>query len=220
MELLLISDSKLKVMLSPKDMEQYEITCENIDYDNTETRRAFWSILNQAKHQTGFDAAADRIFIQVYPSRGGGCEIFVTKIDIGAKADNKDDSARLSASTKAEKSTVKSTSPKPRRRLAKSIFHFDTMDDMLSACYHLEKTCEFVSSSAYSHKSSSCCYLALEWEQEDTPAYLNMESKFKFAVAIEYGRHLSEKEILPYINEHCDYILAYDAVQSLAMLHQ
>ena len=80
MELIRISESKLKVMLSPEDMAHYAISCETIDYENTETRRAFWDILDIAKHQTGFDAARDKVYIQVYPSRTGGCELYVTKL--------------------------------------------------------------------------------------------------------------------------------------------
>ena len=80
MELIKISDGKLKVMLSPEDMARYAISCETLDYDNTETRRAFWDILDIAKHETGFDAARDKVYIQAYPSRTGGCELFVTKL--------------------------------------------------------------------------------------------------------------------------------------------
>ncbi|MBR7185413.1 MAG: adaptor protein MecA [Clostridia bacterium] len=80
MELILISDSKLKIMLTRDDMQQYALNCDTIDYDNTETRRAFWSILDEAKHRTGFDAAAERVFVQLYPSKEGGCEMYVTKL--------------------------------------------------------------------------------------------------------------------------------------------
>lgn len=50
-------------------MIKYDLTCDKIDYDNTETRKAVWSILDYAKHETGFDAAAGRIYIQVYPEK-------------------------------------------------------------------------------------------------------------------------------------------------------
>lgn len=80
MELLMISDTKLKIMLSKEDMDTYALDGENVDYDSTETRRAFWAILDEAKHRTGFDAASDKVLIQLYPSRDGGCELFVTKL--------------------------------------------------------------------------------------------------------------------------------------------
>ena len=87
MELILISNTKLKVMLSASDMQKYELDNNSIDYDNTETRKAFWQILDEAKHKTGFDAASDKVFIQVYPSRGGGCEMYVTKLG-GARCED------------------------------------------------------------------------------------------------------------------------------------
>ncbi|MCL2212401.1 MAG: adaptor protein MecA [Oscillospiraceae bacterium] len=220
MELLLISDSKLKVMLSPRDMAQYELTCENIDYDNTETRRAFWNILNEAKHQTGFDAAADRVFIQVYPSKGGGCEIFVTKIDVGAKGGRspKNESATLAEKkVKSEKPSVKSTSVS-RRKLTKSVFRFDDMGAMLSACYHLENFNSFVSSSAFASKGSKHCYLSLEWEEEQGDIYENNRRKMRFAPAMEYGEQLAEKSSLAYIHEHCQCISPYNAIEALAGL--
>jgi negative regulator of genetic competence, sporulation and motility len=80
MELIVINDSKLKIMLSPDDMKEFDLDCDSVDYSSTETRRAFWSILDEAKHRTGFDAASQRIYIQLYPSRQGGCEMYVTKI--------------------------------------------------------------------------------------------------------------------------------------------
>ena len=82
MELILINDKKLKIMLTPEDMKEYEIDPENADYAKTETRRAFWSILDEAKHKTGFDAASERVYIQLYPSREGGCEMYVTKVGL------------------------------------------------------------------------------------------------------------------------------------------
>ena len=84
MELILINEKKLKIMLTPEDMREYEIDCESVDYARAETRRAFWSILDEAKHRTGFDAASERVYIQLYPSREGGCEMFVTRLSCAA----------------------------------------------------------------------------------------------------------------------------------------
>ena len=61
LELHLIQNDKLKVLLTPFDMMKYELTCESLDYDNTETRKAIWNILDFAKHETGFDAAIGNV---------------------------------------------------------------------------------------------------------------------------------------------------------------
>ena len=62
-------------------MEQYQISCEDIDYDNTSTRRVFWELFDHAKRQTGFDAASAKIYIQVYPDKSGGCLMYITKLE-------------------------------------------------------------------------------------------------------------------------------------------
>ena len=80
MELILISESKLKVMLTPDDMRLYNLDCDTMDSGTAATRRAFWNILDEARAQTGFDPGGEKVFVQLYPGKEGGCEMFVTKI--------------------------------------------------------------------------------------------------------------------------------------------
>lgn len=124
MELILISDSKLKIMLTRDDMQQYAIDCDTVDYDNTETRRVLWSILDEAKHRTGFDAAAERVFIQLYPSKEGGCEMYVTKLGF--------DESRASRA-------LLPGGPSKRGVLRSRIgaYRFAALDDLLTVCRRL-----------------------------------------------------------------------------------
>ena len=114
MELLRISDTKLKVTLTEEDMERYRLDQRTIDYDTTETRSAFWQILDAAKQETGFDAGGERLFVQVYPSRGGGCEMYVTLVD------------------------GEEEPPEKRHELSVlSIYRFPTLSVLLTACRKL-----------------------------------------------------------------------------------
>ncbi len=79
MELIQISDNALKVSLTREDMEFYDIEFEMLDYENTQTRRAIWNILDEAKRSLGFEAARDSLYIQAYRSKCGGCELFVRR---------------------------------------------------------------------------------------------------------------------------------------------
>ena len=76
----MISGEKLKVMLSSADMEYYAISCDMLDSGNAQSRCAFRKILEDARGQCGFDAAGAKVFVQVFPSKEGGCEMFVTKL--------------------------------------------------------------------------------------------------------------------------------------------
>lgn len=78
MELIKISQTKLKIMLSPEDMKHYELdTAKMCDLSG---RTAFRNILNDARDRCGFDTLGDRVFVQYYPEKNGGCEMFVTKL--------------------------------------------------------------------------------------------------------------------------------------------
>ena len=115
MDLLLIGEGKLKLTLSPDDMDAYRLDAGMLDWSDTATRRAIWSILDEAKRRCGYDAARDRVMVQVFPSATGGCEIFVTRV----KAPDDCDVARFSVSD-----TVRGL----------SAYKFDTLDDLTSCC--------------------------------------------------------------------------------------
>ena len=89
MELIVINQSKLKIMLTPPDMKAYDLSPARMDCTDEETRRSFRRIFEDARAQIGFDTTGERLFVQLYTSRGGGCEIFVTKLG-GQSADADD----------------------------------------------------------------------------------------------------------------------------------
>ena len=80
MELLRVTRSKLKISLDKEDMARFSLYGEKMDYEDEQTRRAFRKILSEVREQTGFDTEKERVMIRVFPSKDGGCEMFVTKI--------------------------------------------------------------------------------------------------------------------------------------------
>ena len=79
MELIKVNSVKLKIILTPKDMEEMDITNETLDYDSVKTRSALRNILEKAKIETGFDTKRDKIYVQVFPSNDDACEMFLTR---------------------------------------------------------------------------------------------------------------------------------------------
>lgn len=192
MELLLISENKIRISLTKEDLDGYRITCDKIDYDNTETRRVFWCLFDEVKQKTGFDAAESRIFIQIYPDKTGGCELYVSKIN--APANDKTDHTVSPVSFNSIDLT-----PRPE------IYSFDGIDPLLSACRQLKLLGYSGSSTAHADKSGRF-YLSLD---SDLP---------KTCFLTEYGlRHTSESARL-YINEHCKSICERNAIETLGAL--
>ena len=79
MEIIMISENKLKLMLTRRELDEFDLEAEELDYSKTETKRMFWDILNRLKHTVGFQTDGCRVLVQLFPSKDGGCEMFITK---------------------------------------------------------------------------------------------------------------------------------------------
>ena len=201
MELILISDTKLKVMLSASDMQKYELDNDTIDYDNTETRRAFWQILDEAKHKTGFDAASEKVFIQVYPSRGGGCEMYVTKL--GA----------LSSALPEDALSRKTNFSMLRGRIG--IYHFENIEDVITVCKKL-KIMGYVLESGLYYSDSGGYDLVIHERLQNSIMNSGFISEYSFIE--EYAKRRHGMLELAYIKEHGKCIEQSRAVEKLAEL--
>ena len=85
MELIVIGENRLKIMLTGEDMARYELTESDPLGDTANgvtphTREVLRHIFADAHSDIGFDTDGERLFVQLYASKGGGCEIFVTKL--------------------------------------------------------------------------------------------------------------------------------------------
>ena len=219
MELIMISNSKLKIMLTSEDMKEYSLDCNTLSYENTETRRAFWSILDEAKHRTGFDAASERVFVQVYPSKKGGCEMYVTKLGIfsGKKqAYNEDGDIKINddisggSMRRSSEETVSTSERFLNRRKRAFAFRFDSIDPLLGACKRLYTSGYSGESSAY--RADKHFYLKIR-EESTEYSFGDTES-----ILLEYADELDSTYFDIYIGEHGSCICENDAVKTLGEL--
>ncbi|MGM9637875.1 MAG: adaptor protein MecA [Eubacteriales bacterium] len=175
MELLKIDNDKLKITLTKEDMEKYALDFDKFSYDNTETRRAFWTILDDAKHETGFDAAVDTVSVQVYGSGSGGCEMYVTRV------------------SDREKEEENIGLPILSRNVGQSIYGFHRIEDLLSACRLLDSLHFTGSSSAYFDQSGY--YLQLTDGMYGRLKKSDLLSEFGTALDPGFSSYISEHGI-------------------------
>jgi negative regulator of genetic competence, sporulation and motility len=211
MELIMISSSKLKIMLSSDDMAKYSLDAETADYDDTATRRAFWSILDDAKIRTGFNAAGDRVFIQLYPLKEGGCEMFVTKMGLlcceetGKKQKPPRHGAKNGRSLVDEPGTDCSD-----ERVVACVF--DELSSLLSVCRRLYSRKWRGKSEAYRGNNNKC-YLLLNERASPSSTALD-----RLCFIGEYGKIEDADTVRLYIREHASCICRERAVQTLGVL--
>lgn len=205
MEINLINDKKLKIILSPFDMSKYDINCESISYDDTHTRKILWDILDVAKEKSGFDAAQNKIYIQLFPSKNGGCELYVTKISENDPPMPKGSENSLQGGADALTENV-------------SVYGFLDIDKMLEVCHHLNKKGYIGESSAYAVKSKgedkNKYFLLLD---ENIPFFsYKCKSLNQNAFISEFGTRYTSQSVIYYLKEHGSCICNGNAVKILS----
>lgn len=118
MEYILINDSKLKIILESKELAEWDISADELDYANPAARQVFEGLLGYAKKELGFDTSGHKVLLQLFPSKDGGCELFITRLG--------PNSEQRSPRTDKEK--------KP---LEKKAYSFDKLSHLLAVCKRL-----------------------------------------------------------------------------------
>jgi negative regulator of genetic competence, sporulation and motility len=205
LELTLIDKEKLEIFLTQKDMDSFNISAKGLDYKTTETRRAVWTILDKAKHETGFDAASGKIRIDALTSRDGGCVIFITKTQSCTNTEE---------NMSCPKEKCLAVPPKPK----KAIYGFTTLSDLLRACRFLRSRGYSGESTAFMEKeethSKSRYYLSLS--RTSPPQSKSSYAVFENMFITEFGTKLSEEHTFSYMSEHCDCFCEQNAVNILS----
>lgn len=199
LELIMINSEKIKIMLSVEDMNKYDIKMYSLGHTGSAIKEAFHEVLTEIRDKTGFDTLSRRSLLQVYPSRDGGCEIYVTRLvgreqaDIMTTEGFSDSQARVLQ----------------RRRYKNTVFYFETVADTMDACRALKADGFTKKSSLY--KSMDGYYLIIENEVRPKGAPDELTRLY------DYGVKISGKITEAYIYEHMEPVIANGAVEALSV---
>lgn len=199
MEHILISPGKLKLTLTRDDLERYDLERAVDDGAVDTSRLAFRMLLDDAGKLAGFDAGSDKLFIQLYPSKDGGAELYITKL--GNEKGTYGNAARGQHNEK-----VKLT----------RIGVFDSMSELLECCKHLDLALSKseAESSAYTDGKR---YFLLICESISYHDYLEGTERCKIEAAFgEYGRNIADMAAVSYVKEHCFAFCEKKAVKILS----
>ena len=112
MDFIKINSDRLKIILSPYDIEKLGLNNDSTDYEDTLSMKSMREILETARAQTGFDSGESRLYIQFFPSKDGGGEMYIVKKQrteyifnkkhFGESADIQDDSTYIAVFSSLE----------------------------------------------------------------------------------------------------------------------
>ena len=157
MELIRISSQKLKIMLTPTDMCHFELDNERLGENSADMHRAFRLLLEEVRKQTDFDADDRCISVQYFPSREGGCEMFISDL----RGDEPPAHTVARSATPVTKPPLQLQPAKRGGEFRRDCaYRFDSIDDLLAACRRLLKIGYVCESKAY-RDEKSCYFLFL-----------------------------------------------------------
>ena len=186
MEWIRINDHKLKIMLSAEDAQRYDLCCEAADYASDGTRRAFREILTDIRTQTGLDATEDKVFMQLYPSKEGGCELFITRL-----TDKSEEGERTVQQPREPRVTKR-----PPGKKCTLAFRFADMQGLLASCRRLKVGAYIIEKSRAWRDEKGLDYLFLT----ATGAPAAVQSTFNFL--LEYGTPINADATAILLGEH------------------
>lgn len=195
MELILISANKLKVILDADEAKKYKIRDIEGCIGGCD-RRCLHEILDDVYRLSGFDTKSENLSIEIFESKHGGCEMFITK--------------------EGEKKTYTQKQIKNlcRECLSENVtlaYIFKTMSDLISVCKLLGNKALPAKSKAFSVGNKNF-YLILSFF-----SFFTSEIYTSLEFISEYGERISSEDIEDYLSEYGNEICKSDAIEKLSM---
>ena len=207
MELIRISDHKLKIMLTPTDMRHFELNTATFGEDRAQMHRTFRLLLEEIRRQTDFDADDSRISVQYFPSREGGCEMFISSLP--PQNESKSEPPPLPPPRTSKGSREAAISKGFAKEM---VYRFDGVCELLAVCKRLSQLGFCGESRAFCDEHGAYfLFLSIV-----SPSPFSIPEEYAFLA--EYGSIESKNIQKNYLCEHGHEILSKDAVHLLAKL--
>lgn len=208
MELIRISERKLKITLTSSDMCQFHLNPEHLEKGSVQMRQAFRLLFAEIRKQIDFDTDDRHISVQYFPSREGGCEMFISHPNPNEEG-TVAPAHLLGSGVKSAPAMLpaKQHCGKYRRECAYAFF---SMEDLLQACLRLQGT-GYIGESALWKDDRGVYHLLLE-----TFSTSPFHTPEKIAFLSEYGSTEFAGSLRTFLKEHGTLLCPQNAVAQLS----
>lgn len=215
-----ISDTQVKIILSPTDLSERDINLQELAYGTDKTHELFREMMEQAMMECDFHVDNAPLMIEAIPLAADSIMLVVTKVTESSVQGFSEKLGLLSQLAEmAEQQRMKNTASSMGRCKIKkappetrSIFSFADLDDVAKVCMRLESLF-----SGYSTliKDDGRYFLILE----NDPDAVQTKLKKLDPIISEYGqKHVSTQASEFYLREHGEIFLSELAVEKMARL--
>ena len=201
-EFILINSDSLKIIMSKRDLEEFDITADSLDYSDVDTKRMLWDILGRDKRSVGFSCDRERVIVRLYTSRDGGCEMFISKLGT--------DEECCGSCLRSKSAGVQESGSELQKR--QGAYSFEALERLLTVCRMLSESGYSGESAAY-YDADGIYYLFLDGL--DATGYFKYD---EFSFIDEYGDCRNVEATYSFLCEHGSTICANNAVEMLSGL--
>lgn len=214
MELIIINENKLKITMTAPDMKEYGIDENEFHLSLIDTKNVLKRILSKTNIKTGFEniGKGEKLLIQLYPEKQGGCELYITRISL----DETDEEEMELTDDEAERYLLPQSSKKTvYLENRPSIYMFDNLEDLILACKELIKRSFNQKSSLFTHGSSKF-YLLITENTENSPT--EKEKSRQYSFLSEFGEQINDKNFHIFLSEYGKRVIEADAAIKLSQI--
>lgn len=187
MNIEIMGQKMVKVTLTDNDLKQYHISYDKLDYNNAETRRVVYELIQLIRENTTVDLSSKKILVETFRAKNGGCIFYISaNLDIIAYA------KPISKNSSGFNTPL--------------IFEFSNFDNLCSACKHLYKMYNHIilKSNLFVNNQNYVLTLYTYFKQDDK--IINL--------ATEYGEYFGQGDLKnALIAEHSDIIIKNNAIE-------
>ena len=184
MEFVKINEKSIKITLSCDEAQKLEIV-SGASFDPGKSKNVFAKMLTEAKKEIGFQYAGEKIIAEIFDSRDGGCEIFISCLS-GEEIMYKD---------KGEEALLS------KLKLQNLIFCFDNLESLLEGCHLLSQVkCSHSTSAYFDHEKVKYYILLEDVSKKD----------MKYGFLYELSKRIKSSRV-DYLKERCKLICEGDA---------
>ena len=209
MEYVMINESKLKVMLENYELEARNLEADELDYADPDAKKLFGDILCYAKDNFGFDTSGHRVLLQLYPSKDGGCELFITKLGKLEKESGGYD--------QGEGEKKKRVYQREKKQKNDRAFRFERLSHLLKVCKRLYENSVECSGSVFID-TDGVWFLILSFEDSIYDEIYDVLPINDLSFISEYGSAENPRTLALYLSEHATEIRSGDAIEVLGRI--
>lgn len=213
MEILKISKTAIKFSLTREELSLRGLSAEALDKTTTGAKRLIWELMDRARVEQGFDCGDARLLVRVFPSRDGGCELFVTSEKEEERKENEEEE---------EKEEEEERNDERARSLPRAVLLLPESDEALFSLCRRMKASGFRGKSELFADEQNRLLLLFE-PCGRLPSYIQEQREKRTARAFsfvgEYGTvFAASEERRAYLAEHARSVCGKNAVETLSRI--